>query len=238
MVNFISIFSQKNNIQKYLNSLLNRLNINPTNVVLLSDEGKELLKVLKETPLETLNFSGFANSIKHSITPIDLELLAKKLENESNRLPDYEIENIAKLRNIVLDLRSSKELINLIIQKIENLTKNAERIEMKSQFNGKSLRETLNILLRQANEAQQFINQKGRLEIRNVLKNYIEDLSMLLTQYSDHVEQRVKNEIGKCEPVSRAYNHTVSSLCDNVVLPFVSIIFFCNSKNREIFFHE
>ncbi|KAH9416445.1 Prominin [Dermatophagoides pteronyssinus] len=218
----IIVFKEKNNIQKYLNSLLNRLNINPTNFVLLSDEGKELLKVLKETPLETLNFSGFANSIKHSITPIDLELLAKKLENESNRLPDYEIENIAKLRNIVLDLRSSKELINLIIQKIENLTKNAERIEMKSQFNGKSLRETLNILLRQANEAQQFINQKGRLEIRNVLKNYIEDLSMLLTQYSDHVEQRVKNEIGRCEPVSRAYNHTVSSLCDNVVLPFTA----------------
>lgn len=102
------------------------------------------------------------------------------------------------------------------------MTKNAERIELKSHFNGKSLRETLDILLKQANNAQQFINQKGRLEIRNVLRNYIEDLSMLLTQYSDHVEQRVKNEIGKCEPVSRSYNHTVSSLCDNVVLPFVS----------------
>lgn len=101
-----------------MNSLLNRLNINPTNVVLLSEEGKELLQVLKETPLETLNFSGFANSIKHSITPIDLELLSKKLENESYRMPDYEIENIAKLRNIVLDLRSSKELINIIAQKI------------------------------------------------------------------------------------------------------------------------
>lgn len=221
----ILTFKEKNNIQKYLNSLLNRLNINPTNVVLLSEEGKELLQVLKETPLETLNFSGFANSIKHSITPIDLELLSKKLENESYRLPEYEIENIAKLRNIVLDLRSSKELINIIAQKIENLTKNAERIELKSHFNGKSLRETLDILLKQANNAQQFINQKGRLEIRNVLRNYIEDLSMLLTQYSDHVEQRVKNEIGKCEPISRSYNHTVSSLCDNVVLPFTACWF-------------
>ncbi|OTF71095.1 prominin protein-like protein [Euroglyphus maynei] len=116
----IIIFKEKNNIQKYLNSLLNRLNINPSNVVLLNDEAKELLQVLKETPLETLNFSGFAASIKHSITPLDLEMLSKKLENESNRLPEYEIENIAKLRNIVLDLRSSNELIKIIAQKIVN----------------------------------------------------------------------------------------------------------------------
>lgn len=100
--------------------MLNRLNINPSNVVLLNDEAKELLQVLKETPLETLNFSGFAASIKHSITPLDLEMLSKKLENESNRLPEYEIENIAKLRNIVLDLRSSNELIKIIAQKIVN----------------------------------------------------------------------------------------------------------------------
>lgn len=186
------------------------MNIDSSNIVLLSSEGKELLQTLKEMPLETLNFSSYSNLIKQSITPIDLEIFAKKLENESYRFPDYEIDNIAKLRNIVLDLRSSKELVNIITNKIviieffkllnyikflfekqENLTKNAERIELKSHFNGKSLRDTLDILLKQASDAQHFINKKGRTEIRNVLRNFIQDLSLLLTQYSQHVEQRV-----------------------------------------------
>lgn len=114
-------FMQKNNIQNYLNEFLNKLNIDSSNIVLLSSEGKELLQTLKEMPLETLNFSGYANLIKQSITPIDLEIFAKKLENESYRFPDYEIDNIAKLRNIVLDLRSSKELVNIITNKIVSI---------------------------------------------------------------------------------------------------------------------
>lgn len=102
-----------------MNGLIDRLNnINPSHIVLLTKEGQELLTVLKETPLETLNFSSFANIIKHSITPLDLEMLSKKLEEESYRLPEYEIENIARLRNIAIDLKSSRDLINLITHKI------------------------------------------------------------------------------------------------------------------------
>lgn len=74
--------------------------------------------MLKDTPLETLNFSSFANIIKHSITPLDLEMLSKKLEEESLRLPEEEIEHVAQLRNIAMDLKSSRDLINLITNKI------------------------------------------------------------------------------------------------------------------------
>lgn len=94
------------------------MNINPKNIVLISREGEELLQILQETPLETLNFSVFANQLQKNIKPIDLDLISKKLEEESSRLPESEIENIARLRNIVLDLKSLKELVNIITNKI------------------------------------------------------------------------------------------------------------------------
>ena len=109
---------QKNNIEDYLNGLLHRLDINPKDIVLLTSQGQELINVLKDTPLETLNFSSFANIIRHSITPVDLEMISKKLEEESLRLPESEIDNVARLRNIAMDLKSSRDLINLITNKI------------------------------------------------------------------------------------------------------------------------
>ena len=98
--------------------MLGKLDINPKDIVLLSKEGQELINVLKDTPLETLNFSSFANIIKHSIAPVDLEMISKKLEEESLRLPESEIENVARLRNIAMDLKSSRDLIDLITNKI------------------------------------------------------------------------------------------------------------------------
>lgn len=45
--------------------------------------------------------------------------------------------------------------------------------------------------MQQARDAQNFINLKGRHEIRAILRNFIDDLTLLLDQYSSHVEQRV-----------------------------------------------
>lgn len=111
-------FRQRNAIEDYLHNLLNKLNVNPTSIVLLTDEGQQLINVLRDTPLETLNFSNFAHVIRHSITPLDLETLSRKLEEESLRLPETEIENVARLRNIAMDLKSSRDLIRLITNKI------------------------------------------------------------------------------------------------------------------------
>ena len=97
---------------------MHKLDINPKDIILLSSQGQELINVLKDTPLETLNFSSFANIIKHSITPVDLEMISKKLEEESFRLPESEIDNVARLRNIAMDLRASKILIDKISEKI------------------------------------------------------------------------------------------------------------------------
>jgi len=82
-------------------------------VVLLTAEGSQLLENLKQTSLGTLNFSSYANVIKHSITPLDLVSISNELEQEASRLPKNDFENIARLRNIAMDLKAP---INLVIK--------------------------------------------------------------------------------------------------------------------------
>lgn len=77
------------------------------------------------------------------------------------------------------------------------MTRNAEKIERKSHYNGKGMRETLSILLKQAHDAQTFINQKGKSQIKVVLKLFIHDISSLISQYISHVEYRVCYSIMK-----------------------------------------
>ncbi|KPM02837.1 prominin protein-like protein [Sarcoptes scabiei] len=140
----------------------------------------------------------------------------------------FNVLRISLNENIRFTKKSKSHDLNLsdvVVFKEDNLTKNAERIELKSHFNGRNLRETVKILMQQARDAQNFINLKGRHEIRAILRNFIDDLTLLLDQYSSHVEQRIKNEVGRCLPLSRAYNHTVSSLCDDVIVPFTACWF-------------
>lgn len=47
------------------------------------------------------------------------------------------------------------------------------------------------VLLKQAHDAQRFINVRGRGEIKAVLKNFIADISSMISQYITHVEYRV-----------------------------------------------
>lgn len=77
----------------------------------------------------------------------------------------------------------------LLVQ--DNLTKNAEMIELKSHYNGKGMRQTLMILLKQAQDAQQFINQNGRAQVKSILRAFIGDVSKMIDQYIEHVESRV-----------------------------------------------
>ncbi|CAG2100544.1 unnamed protein product [Medioppia subpectinata] len=227
-------FKDRYRIEEKLRAFLNRVNVNPSNVVLLTSDGYQLLEGLKETSLGTLNFSSYANVIKHSISPIDLVSISTELEREANRLPKNDFDNIARLRNIAMDLKVPINLVVKIKETIETLTAGAEKIERKANYGNKGLKEALTRLLKQAEDAQKFISSKGHMEIHSVAKAFVEDMSALVDQYAQHVIEEIQTGIGRCEPVSRAYNSSVLALCKETVLPFVRFVKngYCKSHNE------
>ena len=93
---------------------MDQVSVNPGHVVLLTSQGHKLLESLKDTSLGTLNFSSYAEVVKHSITPLDLNAIANELDQEANRLPKSDVSNMARLKNIALDLRQLIQLVNKI----------------------------------------------------------------------------------------------------------------------------
>jgi hypothetical protein len=85
--------------------------VNPSHIVILTEEGHELLERLKDTSLGTLNFTSYAQVVKQHITPLDLVAISKELESQAGRLPKTDVENVAQLRNIAMDLKAAINLV-------------------------------------------------------------------------------------------------------------------------------
>jgi len=221
--NITSILQLKDRykIEEKLNTFLSRVEVNPAPIVILTKEGKDLLDRLKDTSLGTLNFSSFADLVNQRVTPLELVSVANELENEANLLPPSQIEHSTNLKNIAIMLESYQhKVIAKVHHSVERLRSGAGKIEVKAQYGSRGLKEALTDLLEQAKRAQVFIEEKGTSEIRRVAKGFILDMSALIDQYSEHVVREVEHTVGRCEPVSRALNASIMSVCKEVVLPF------------------
>ena len=53
---------------------------------------------------------------------------------------------------------------------------------------------------------------------------YSKDLESKFFGYLKGAVNSMRDDLSHCEPVSNAYNATVSALCDNVVQPLVSLL--------------
>lgn len=224
-------FKTRYQIEERLDKLLNMVDMNPDNIQLVSDKGYSLLNRLRTTSLGTFNFSMFAGLLNQKVTSIDLQTMSSDLNKGAHALPTSEVENRSQLKYIsfVIDMYQTR-MFSEIQDSIRKLKDGARKIEKKAQYGSKGLREALAELIEQTRMAQRFLAQNGKSEIRKVARAFKSDLSSLIDQYAEHVREQVRNQIGRCEPVSRAVNASIVSVCKEVILPYVRnciLRFFC-----------
>lgn len=80
-------------------------------------------------------------------------------------------------------------ILNFLFQ--VKLNQGAEKIENKTHYGNKTLKEALTDLLNQAKLAQKFIEERGYQEIKNVAHSFTDDMSSLIDQYAHHVIDEV-----------------------------------------------
>ncbi|XP_076305476.1 prominin-1-A-like isoform X3 [Tachypleus tridentatus] len=213
-------YRERYKVDEKLSDFLNQLNVNP-NVTLLTTEGKELLKQLKDTPVSSINFTVYFVMAEEQLTAINLLELAAKLNNTAEILPSSQLELAAKLRNSALQLESYHLRLVISIRSSLNKLRNvAEHIQKASKFYGKKLKDVIIELLEKAQWAQEFIQTKGKEELKKLGKEFVSEFTKLIDQYAAHVKQQVTEEIGRCGPVSQAYNASYVAACNKVILPF------------------
>ncbi|RWS04408.1 prominin-like protein [Dinothrombium tinctorium] len=214
-------FKGRYKIEDRLRTFLAQVDVNPGPIVILTPEGRELLDRLKETSLGTLNFSSFAELIHQQVTPLNLIEFSQELDREAKYLPPSQMDFRSDLKNaaLLLDTYQSK-VISRVHDIVVNLKTKAEQIEKKAKYGHKGLKEALSELLEQAKKAQHTIRHEGKEIIKKVARQFVSDLSDLIDQYAKHVIFQVENNIGRCEPVSRAVNASIVVFCNEIILPF------------------
>lgn len=222
MMNFSDIRNYRQNYQvdEKLEEFLHQLSISP-NVTVLTPQGEELLQRLKDTPFSGINFSVYFNVDKKHITSIDIPDVIRQLQTTISLIPSSEQEIKDNLKNITNQLEMFQKTMILSIHEIlDQLQKVGEQLQKDTRVGNKTLQEALPDLLQQAQTAQEFIQTKGKEEIKRLAQEFISEFTGLMDQYAFYVQQQVENNIGKCGPISQAFNTSIIATCSEILLPF------------------
>merc|ERR1719369_750690 len=57
-------------------------------------------------------------------------------------------------------------------------------------------------------------------DLKLLVDRYSKQLVKHINSYTDLVESRLQNDVGRCGPMSKTYNATVTSVCKRVLAPF------------------
>lgn len=82
------------------------------------------------------------------------------------------------------------------------------------------MREALRGLLKQASKATEFLRSKGPQLVDSLAEKYVNETVGLIDVYVERVINMTENYVGRCEPISRSYNATVISVCNEIIDPF------------------
>lgn len=221
--NSMTEFKKVNNIEAKLKVLIKDLDLDTSRITLLSAEAEEILKKSIGLSFDDIeNSFSRLSDIGTNISPIDIEQLIKDMNVQKTNIQGPNQENIDAELSSALILASgfNEQLLPNITNSLLNLKDGIRHLKLR-MFHGKNNFGSVVIeLISKLRSAEKQIREEGKTLIKNAANEFIDELNILIDQYTSHVKNQVENVIGQCDPVSRALNSTTSTLCDDIILPF------------------
>eukprot|EP00096_Caligus_rogercresseyi_P016369 TRINITY_DN900_c2_g1_i1.p1 TRINITY_DN900_c2_g1~~TRINITY_DN900_c2_g1_i1.p1 ORF type:complete len:971 (-),score=312.63 TRINITY_DN900_c2_g1_i1:397-3309(-) len=189
-------------------------------IELLSSTARSDLERLAESQISELNFSAYTELVENSVTGIELPAFIRKLRQVKEKLRPSLSRVGAALENEALFLDQMQRLIVAIRVSIRQLKSSIASIEKEARYGKINMREALTDLMRRTDKATQYIRSEGPQLIDSLSERLLEETVSLIDGYADRIVNQTKTSIGKCWPVSQAYNATTLSICSDISDPF------------------
>ncbi|XP_017797719.1 PREDICTED: prominin-like protein isoform X2 [Habropoda laboriosa] len=213
-------YAGRYDINNTIQQLRRKISLSP-GVVILTDSAKSKLNDLAQSGLSDIKFYQYAEFLADNITNINLEHLARQLWEVSAKLPDGQKDIRESLEKNALDLGyNHKELVMPMAMYSEQLAAKAQMLEEKIKFNHSSMAEAIHDLVEEVTKAQQFLNKDGPECVQHLATRFG---NAFLRQVDDFLERVIDNallNVGRCAPVSNAYNATLVAGCNKILDPF------------------
>ncbi|XP_043279042.1 prominin-like protein isoform X2 [Venturia canescens] len=213
-------YAEKYSISSTIDQLRKMINLSP-GVVILSESAMLKLNDLAQSGLSDIKFYQYAELLKDNITNINLKQLAEKLRDISHKLPSSQESIRDSLLKNAHDLEHyHKDLVMPMAALSEELSDSALILQDHIKFNHESMADAIHSLVNEVITAQQFLNEAGPEYVQHLATKFGDALIQRVNEFLEHLIKSIRDQIGRCGPVSNAYNATLVAGCKRVLDPF------------------
>ncbi|KAG5321983.1 PROML protein, partial [Pseudoatta argentina] len=213
-------YNGRYDINDTIQQLRRKISLSP-GVVILKDSARSKLNDLAQSGLSDIKFYQYAELLAENITNINLEHLAKQLREVSAKLPEGQEEIRLSLEKNAHDLEHyHRDLVMPMAMFSEQLSANALTLQETIKFNHSSMADAIHDLVDEVTKAQQFLNKDGPEYVQYLATKFGNAFLHQVDKFLEHVIESAIFKIGRCAPVSNAYNATLVAGCNRILDPF------------------
>ncbi|XP_014665650.1 PREDICTED: prominin-1-A-like isoform X2 [Priapulus caudatus] len=210
-----SRFKAENEVSKALDQL-DAYDFDTTAVEVMPHSTKLELRRLVELWRTILEFDQYRDELSKSVllsesTSVDTFLNSvhsvgsDTQDEEINLTLEMIAEHIGKLqRGVVKDITDVMRSINVTLEKLVADSTLTEKVES---------------FIEQVETVERKVKTEGPQIVRQVVTSWAEGILGHFERYLVYVEEQVAHKVGACEPVSKAFNASVFSVCKETLYP-------------------
>ncbi|KAB0794087.1 hypothetical protein PPYR_13707 [Photinus pyralis] len=213
----IITYLDKFDITKMLNELIKQIQVDTEHITLLSADAEKNLRNLIASGIANIKFIMFIDKFNTTITTVNLDLLAGKL-NELNGIVPSGVQD--ELTKSASKLREYQQTYVLPMITTAQKTKVVAKNLMEGlKFGKESFEMAINSLIDEVKAAEDYLQNKGVTALTKIARNFVLEIEKLIRSYLYRVIDNTKEKVGQCGPLSAGLNSTLIATCDKILLP-------------------
>lgn len=212
---------EKKRLEAQLDDYVNNLSFT-SSIQILQPEDKKKLENLQKSDLVNFDNDKFKDNVNTQITSQSLTELSTKLREAAKNLKGEQQYSEIKitLRNSALHLDTYQHnLVEPMTKQARELLDLSTKLDNILRKDGKPFNENMDIIIKELEQAQTFISERGSTFVKDTLIELKNHLIGQIDNYIKFIVDSIQNDVGKCGPIANVYQSGVTAVCNKFVDP-------------------
>jgi prominin 1 len=169
-VSQVSQYQVKYGITEEMRELQKQIKLS-NDVTILTEDAKVRLLELASSTLSDIDFTAYNDVVENQITSIDLKKLAAVINETTKKLkPERDAVYFSLINDVMYIESFQTNVVDKMVDLSKRLRVSTNALQEDLKFNHTSLRQAIHQLLREVDDAQDYLQNKGPEEVVKVKK--------------------------------------------------------------------
>ncbi|CAG0912935.1 unnamed protein product [Notodromas monacha] len=214
----------KNQVDKNILDFISKIELPRQPLRLINETAKSQLARFTEVQIFALNIELYRSLPSRNLVEGDLKRIETAVNDTAESLGKsghHEWEG--KMYNLAFRLEAQERLLSETQRLLSLMATIGDQLITYLEYKNTPLQLAVETRVELVAQSQDRLNAR-KPEITNMVRQrFSEDLKQVLNETISEMVRALKSDFGRCGPVSKAYNTTVDTFCDNVMLPFSGV---------------